>query len=115
MYCIVAPFFFFFAEGGVGKRRRDWAGGVRVVNKREGGGVLRFFFFFLGGGGGGGGAHLLYTLKYKPEAKPITHLNYWGKGNWDMAPEQGLEPRTYWLTADRKCFCFLGNNAIPKK
>ena len=30
--------------------------------------------------------------KYKPEAKPVTHLNYWGEGKWDMAPEQDSNP-----------------------
>ena len=59
--------------------------------------------------GGVRGAHLFCTLKYKPEAKPITDLNYWGKGNWDMAPEQGLEPRTYWLTANRSTIELLRN------
>ena len=65
--------------------------------------------FFSFAGGTQGGTHDFSESKYKPIAKPVTHLNYWGKGNWDMAPEQGLEPRTYWLTANRSTIELLRN------
>ena len=47
--------------------------------------------------------------KYKPEAKLITHLNYWGEVIWEVAPEVGLEPTTYWLTANRSTIELLRN------
>ena len=48
---------------------------------------------------------------YENTTKPITHLNYWGEKIWDMAHEQGLEPRTYWLTANRSTIELLKNEA----
>ena len=46
---------------------------------------------------------------YEKTTKPITPLNYWWKEIWDISPEQGLEPRTYWLTANRSTIELLRN------